>query len=206
MSTPMQKLVDNFIESTSSSNTSQQKQDEYLTLNGSIDENKYSNAANQTLELCERDLYSDDANISENASQQLAKIGFLAVKILTKALRSDISHVAINAANAIKTIGPNAKTAVFELTWMLHHCDKKHREVAAATLGLLRSLPGVSVYALAQALKDHELTVRQYASAALGEFNGADLTYVTNEMQLAIHDPDKNVETFLQYALSKTEA
>ena len=159
-----------------------------------------------TLLRNEEKLYSINPQVSKIAATELANIGFLSVDILTKALKSDVNHIAINAANGIRTIGPNAKAAVFDLTGMLRHSDVECREIAAATLGLLRSIPKVSVQALAKALLDSELSVRQYASAALGEFDGNDLSYEINALQRAVKDDDKHVREFAKYALSKTAA
>ena len=172
---------------------------------------KFTNATpgllENTLLIHEENLYSTNPEVSKIAADELANIGLLSVEILTKALKSKINHVAKNAATGIKAIGPKAKSAVYGLTEMLQHSDTECREIAAATLGVLRSTPDVSVQALAKALlEDNELSVRQYASAALGEFNGNDLVKVIYVLQRAVKDDEKNVREFAKYALSKSGA
>jgi len=206
MDISIQKLAKNFISTTPRLFKNKMGLEVYLTSLESSYENDHRMTIKNTMQLNEKKLYSTDPEVSKIASNELANIGFLSVDILTKALRSEVNHVAINAANGIKTIGPNARSAVFDLTWMLHHSNIEQREIAASTLGALRSIPSVSVQALAKALKDDKLSVRQYASAALGEFVGDDLKYVTNALQQAAKDDDKNVREFAKYALSKTGA
>ena len=204
MNTSMHRLAKNFIGTAPRLFKNKIGLEGYLTSLESSYENEHQTTVKNTMLKIEEKLHSSDPEVSKIAANELANIGLISVDILTKALRSDINHVAINAANGIKAIGPNARAAVFDLTGMIHHSDVERREIAAATLGILRSIPSVSIQALAKALRDDEFSVRQYASAALGEFDGDDLTYVINALQRAARDDDKNVREFAKYALSKT--
>lgn len=62
-------------------------------------------------------------------------------------------------------------------------------------MGILKSIPLVSIFGLINALSDRETTVRQYAAAALGELNGNDLNYVLNDLQHTLDDEDNHVST-----------
>jgi len=158
-----------------------------------------------TLKKLHKRLNSSNQKISEDAALRLAQIGFPAVTVLSVALMNEILHVAVNAARAIGIIGPDAKSAVFNLAWVLQHPDKERRESAACALGRLRTNPRLSIQALSFALSDTEISVRQYAAAALGEFDADDLSYAIKELQFGTMDEDNNVRTFSRYALSKTE-
>lgn len=204
MNNPFPKFYDNRFSMVHKSDNRQLGLDNDLSISEASIKNKSLSVFNSFLIIYEEDLYSSDPTLSKRAAGQLAKLGFHSINVLTTALRSDIDHVAINAANGIKWIGSNAKIAVFNLSLMLHHKNKTCRETAAATLGILKSIPSISVFALASALRDDELTVRQYASAALGEFDGNDLNYILSELQHAVYDEDKHVRTFVKYAISKT--
>lgn len=157
----------------------------------------------ETLKKLDKRLNSSNPMLSEDAALRLAQIGFPAVASLSVALMSESLHVAVNAARAIGIIGPDAKSAVFNLLWVLQHPDKERRESAACALGRLKTNPRLSVQALSYALSDTELSVRQYAAAALGEFDGEALSYAIKELQAATMDEDNNVSIFSRYALSK---
>lgn len=157
-----------------------------------------------TLKKQDERLNGANPMLSEDAALRLAQIGFPAVTILSDALMSESLYVAVNAARAIGIIGSDAKSAVFNLTWILRHPEKERRESAACALGRIRTNSRLSVEALAYALSDTEVSVRQYAAAALGEFDGESLSYKIKELQLAVTDEDPNVSVFSKYALSKT--
>ena len=200
----MSKFYDNRFNLEHKSNNDQIEFDYDLSLSVALNKNKSLDVFNPLLIKYEEGLYSSDPHLSKVAAEQLANLGFHSINVLTTALKSDLDHVVINSANGIKQIGPNAKIAVFNLALLLQHKNKVCREASAATLGILKSIPSISVFALASALGDEELTVRQYASAALGEFDGHDLNYVLHDLQNSIYDEDKHVRIFVNYAIAKT--
>ncbi|XWK86878.1 MAG: HEAT repeat domain-containing protein [Phormidium sp.] len=96
--------------------------------------------------------------------RELRKIGVPAIPVLTAALQDKDEQIRGGAAFALGAIGPEAKTAIWQLIIMLKDEDEQVRLDAAVAL---RRIGSPAVSALVEVLKDENVLVRRGATFAL---------------------------------------
>jgi HEAT repeat protein len=141
-------------------------------------------AATKEATACKREVESRVRGITSNSDPILRIWGHMAFMRMDKVREKELKPIAallnhadlmtrVQAAQALGTIGPEAKPVVPELVDALKDKDPMARYWVALALGSVKARPAQTVPALVETLKDPELLVRGAAARALGVLAGA---------------------------------
>ncbi len=142
-------------------------------------------------------LDDEDADVRKSTLNAIAQLGdSLSVSVLVQRLSDWNKDVARAAAKALENVGEPAVPSLIEAT---HDWDREVREIAAQTLGTIRSHK--SIARLTEILLDEQNTVRKAAVKALAII--ADLESIPNIISQSLRDEYMDVRRTAAEMLTK---
>jgi HEAT repeat protein len=142
----------------------------------------------------------------KNQREAITALGALkdkdAIPTLIEALKNNDAETRAKAAEALWSIGPEARSAVPALVPLLKDKQTAVRLNAAGALGQIGAEAKTVIPALRGLLKDGDVYVRVQAATSLGKF-GAESVAAVPPLTDALRDRDKVVRTAAAYALAE---